>query len=562
MTKGAHVRRSHADRVLPIVYFFFALALFVALLPSALRPPPDQASSSAEFSPDAPPDENQDSILAALSRGTSGTAGSGTGQGPGQPGAAVAAEIEPEAPARACPRGFGNPPRQTESPYSAPCALPFVGDNGGATYQGVTSTEIRIALLFCTACPAAAVAPSYEGDIRTQPSRDETPADRTFRVYQAYFNDAFQFYGRQLRMTVVKVGANEETEMRAGVQEADDSHRAFAVAGSASDAMFDEATRREMVAFGGYNTPRDFYAKRHPYVWGYQMDQSQIVRLAAEFACKSLVGRPAKFAGDASMRTETRKLGVYSYEGENGSYRRAAEFRRELSSQCGATPAVEVNATTSADASTIATTITQFRSAGVTTVVNLSDFLATTQVTQAADAQAYFPEWFVGGTNALDDSASSRRYSPAQWANAFGITAVEMPQVRENLDWYRAYKSMEPTTEPNNNVASNIFPLMMQFANGIQMAGPKLTPQSFATGLMSMPKRQADPFWTIGGGYSGGDWTYADDVGVVWWDPSGTDADGNAGAYRFLDQGRRWAAGQLVDFEDRLFREGETVPPG
>ena len=44
------------ERFTPFVYLACTFALVAFALPSVLRPPPDQATTSAEFSPDAPPD--------------------------------------------------------------------------------------------------------------------------------------------------------------------------------------------------------------------------------------------------------------------------------------------------------------------------------------------------------------------------------------------------------------------------------------------------------------------------------------------------------------------------
>src|SRR4051812_302699 len=139
-----------------MAFMGLGLLLIVALLPSALRPPAPQTNQTAQLSPDAPPDSKTDSLIASLNRASSGTAGAGTGTGapdqagngagPTGEGPTPPTTVPPPPPpqTKACPHGFGNPPRQTESPYSAPCALPFEGDNGGATYKNVTSGQVKV----------------------------------------------------------------------------------------------------------------------------------------------------------------------------------------------------------------------------------------------------------------------------------------------------------------------------------------------------------------------------------------------------------------------------------
>src|SRR3954468_24933354 len=114
------------ERMLPLVYFAAVALLAVALLPTVLRPPTQQPNQSAELSPDAPPNANQQAIMTALGRAQSGTAGTGDSS-PLDAGApsGVTTTTTPslasvvQAP-RACPHGVGSPPRQTDWIYAPP----------------------------------------------------------------------------------------------------------------------------------------------------------------------------------------------------------------------------------------------------------------------------------------------------------------------------------------------------------------------------------------------------------------------------------------------------------
>src|SRR5947207_1207570 len=162
--RGSRNRRT--ENAMPMAFMGMGLALIVLLLPSALRPPSPQTPPTAQLSPDAPPDNKADSLIASLNRASSGTAGVGTGAGIGDqtnPGAGPAGPGTPPTTAppappppntKACPHGYGNPPRQTESPYSAPCALPFEGDNGGATSRNVTASQIKVGFWHVLGMPA------------------------------------------------------------------------------------------------------------------------------------------------------------------------------------------------------------------------------------------------------------------------------------------------------------------------------------------------------------------------------------------------------------------------
>src|SRR5207237_1052723 len=134
----------------PVSYFVIAVLLVLLLLPTVLRPPQQQSNQTAELSPDAPPDK-EESIIASFKAPSSATAGAGNGvgassEGVGGDGAGAGGGgggAGGLAPAPVGCHGWGNPPRQTESLYSAPCAPPCP-TNGGATSKNVSATEVRI----------------------------------------------------------------------------------------------------------------------------------------------------------------------------------------------------------------------------------------------------------------------------------------------------------------------------------------------------------------------------------------------------------------------------------
>src|SRR5437763_10172141 len=138
-----------ADNAVPVAYLALAIGLIAVLLPTALRPPTPQTPQTAQLSPDAPPDNKTEGLISSLNRASSGTAGAGSGTGPsaaaGTNGAAGGpTTTSPVRPTVSCAHGFGDPPRQTESPYSALCVPPFKGDNGGATAKNVTGSQIKV----------------------------------------------------------------------------------------------------------------------------------------------------------------------------------------------------------------------------------------------------------------------------------------------------------------------------------------------------------------------------------------------------------------------------------
>ena len=288
----------------------------------------------------------------------SATAGTGTVDGPGSsegaPGAGVTSGgpgIGPARPrARKC---FGNPPRQTEDPQSPPCVPYFVGDNGGATYKGVTADEIRIAM------------PAYDAFMAT--------------TLENYFNARYEFYGRQLRLlkgydTALGAG-NPAATMRADATAVDEQMHAFAsviyqdqtgyhyyaelacrhLIGVTMDPLLDEAS---MAAW-------------HPYYWQYPMANDQELAMEGEWACSRLAGRKAVHAGTPDIQGATRKFGII-WE----TYSDAAFSPKPLTDKlaaCGVTdtPVVQVDVSGNKSggySSGAAAAVVRMRSANVTSI--------------------------------------------------------------------------------------------------------------------------------------------------------------------------------------------------
>ena len=148
-TGDAHGRRGAAGFVNAVVSVAILIIVASLAITSAQSPPP----AIAELAPSA-----VQQIKDAPSEQTS-TAGEGEGGGDGGFGATTTrchhATLAPgQAPPTTAPpierarvrRCVGNPPRQTEDPQSPPCVPYFEGDNGGATYRGVTKDTITLTI--------------------------------------------------------------------------------------------------------------------------------------------------------------------------------------------------------------------------------------------------------------------------------------------------------------------------------------------------------------------------------------------------------------------------------
>jgi hypothetical protein len=432
----------------------------------------------------------------------------------------------------------GDPPRQNFAAYAAPCRPAFIGDNGGATSPGVSASEVRFAV--------STTATSYEGPVPATEQPGENDADRTFRVLQEWFNRNYVFSGRRLQLIAVPGDTEQEV-----VTKAAEDHDAFGLLHNGAPGLGPEAG---LVTFTDYRHPGSVYQEHSPYLYTNGMDNTRTIRLGAQYFCNKLRAKPPEFTDDPDLRPplgpDERTFGVLYYAADEFA-RNGPDFEQAVDEECGLDVLAQGY---TLDGESMATAITNLSMARVTTVAFLADFVTGGRVLSVGTAQQYFPEWVVLGFGGVDVNFLAATMPPEQWVNAFGITSYEIPIVPEATDWYRAYKEIDPDGEPDAATAEYLWLELTQFANGVQMAGPTLTPQTFQQGLYAMGRREPMAVWAVGGGFARGDHSYVDDVGEIWWDPS-------AAAYRFTRGGQRYDLGEIDSDTSELFVSGITEAP-
>ncbi|MEN3272497.1 MAG: hypothetical protein V7636_1258 [Actinomycetota bacterium] len=537
------MKRRAGTRFAPLLYLALAMILAVVTLPSVLRPPPEQQQSSAALNPNAPPDEEAETILQSLKQAASRTAGATGRNGVAVPQTTTTTIMKPTH-----GRCFGNPPRQTESAYSPLCRAAFTGDNGGSTAKNVTGDEITVAFWHVLGMPA------HRGKIEDTPPPDEDGPYRTARVLQRYFNDRYELYGRRLQLWAVEDNGDSDAEQRASaVKQAEQSH-AF-IATHLSYPFCDEFTRHGLVCFNGNGFQKQVYTDHAPLWWSYQMDTDTADQLAAEYICKKLVDRNADFAG-TTLQGKPRIITVVTEHTPNNHFRSSAHIVAITKQICGYTPKnIDFDP---AKAEEVAQTIAALRANGTTTVVPEVGLVGMIELFSSSDSNHYEPEWVFVNNYGMDFGDAARLTGSPQMNHVFGLSGWELPQPFQDTDCYRAYKSIDPSTAPDQNFCRLHWIDLEHIVNGIQEAGPDLTPQTFEKGLYSMSAllRKGSRPYAVGGGYGPGDHSFVDDFVEMWWDGNATDPDGGEpGTYRYPQQGKRFRPGDMDDVV-RVFKDG------
>ncbi len=501
-----------------------ALAVLIAILALvALVTKPPPPPNVAEFAPqaveqivDAP--SNQSSRFGSgAGEGASGTADVPSG---GQ-GTIRTARVH---------RCVGNPPRQIEDPQSPPCVAHWEGDNGGATWKGVTRDEIRV------------VAYHEEG----------FPNEAAKR-FAEFFNSRFEFYGRRIHLVFEPfLSANPTPEsQRAQAAKVDEELGAFASlpafnsADHATTAYFDELARRKILSVDtqtSFRTEANDFRPNDPFQWHlFTLDKYQ--RNQAEWICKSLSRKPAIYGG-ADVQTSTRVFGVLLENKRGGAADPSALI--DGLGRCAEQPKTVIeyqsrNGGTRGVSEDVA--LAKLKADGVTSIICYCYHSAM----DSASRQAYSPEWILSQEW---DSYPLTLSPPDQRTHVFGLTHKNKINGLTDRPWYWAAREADPEFVAElEHYETRDYLAFLHLASGIQMAGPNLTPYTFRDGLLKTkfpnPGASASPYYQATVGFGQGDHSFFQDLAMIWWDDVGGPAQNQGiSGWCYIRKGVRYGLGQ------------------
>ena len=543
-------RRPSAGIVYVALSTVIAVVLAAVAVTAAQSPPPaiaELAPAAVQQITDAPTE--QSSQLGSADGGGGGAgdetpsttttvvAGGADGVGPERP------RIE-RARVNRC---VGNPPRQIEDPQSPPCVPFWEGDNGGATYAGVTRDEIRV------------VVPDLPG------ARERL---------QAFFNNRFEFYGRRLVLQQIVTGTPCEA-VKAGAERVQNEVKAFgSLSLWKSDSCYlADLARRKLVGVTSDVTYTTAELKQlAPYVWAYPDTLDDVLASTGQWICARLAGRPARAADGVDTRGtpmagKRRKFGVIIQTDAAGRRFDTASLDRELA-KCGETIGSDARflaPEATMDTATSTNVALQFNTAGVTTVLCLCGSFQNLYLPSAASSQRYFPEWIASSYLHSDNTIFVKTFWPdaQQRSNVLGISHQPRQWTFDDTPMIWAQKEADPTFNPTEQSGavnfgqwSRFYRMLLVMASGIQMAGPKLTPETFARGLQAAGfPNPATPLVAGRAGFQTGDASMTDDANEFWWSETDRSPYGDAtGTICYVDGGARRSAGTWPAGDDPFFR--------
>ena len=519
---------------------------------------------SAQSSPGAlPPTGTTPTTGTSLSGNSSAPAGSastptGTTPAAGSGGSSVAAQNGVHAPASGtttgkpfCISGLNEHP---------PCVATWAGgDNGGATSMGVTGTTVSV-IMYRPKDNAAVDAILRETGTYTPPDAEK----QQFQLVADWINKHYQLYGRKITPIYVQgtcdIAPPVDSCFRAEADTLASKYKPFAMfwdSNTNEPAFFDELAHKGVVSWGGWGFADGFNDSLRPYHYDVFMGGDTQAEITGAWYCKRLAGKPAKFAGSASLKSKTRKV-VVIYP-NTATTTPAAHHLESIIKSCAGSSAV-VDGPYSSDTSTAAqqstTNVAKYKAAGCTTALWMSDPIAPAYGTKAAAAQNWSPENVIAGGGLLDYDALAQTYDSGQWAHAFGPSDIGLQTGVDQADAGKIWRAEGKSGSPNAN--SNLLTTyFLSLAGGIMAAGPKLTPLTYEYGMLTQPgydewSKWHNPLLTYVK-YGRGDYTAVSDIREVYYDPNKqSPTNHRPGAYVPLNGGRRYQINDIPSGEPNL----------
>jgi hypothetical protein len=494
------------------------------------------------------------------SAGSSGVSGSGTSSSGGPISAAPPVGAGVTRSGVTCQPGVRQLPF---SQYADPCVGKFTGNNGGATYNGVTGSTITLAIRH-TSDSSGANAAATDAEVQAAGGDSYSAVRADTDKIVAYFNKTFEFYGRQIKVVDFNGQGNGTDETlgqgQAGAcadadAEANTVH-AFAALNyelNFESEPFSECAARYhlYVPEGSAYFPETYYQKMDPYVWGITMNCNLISQEEAEFIGKQMAPSPAKWAGvDGATNLQNQQRKFATYVPNNAGYQDCTQQAISIDeNQYHIAKNREDQYNYALDISTFPNdaqrAIVQFAANKDTTVVLACDPISPIFLTQDALQQNYHPEWMLIGVALTDADNWAQLWTQSEvQGHLFGLSQAgdTATGLDPNGEAGQALKAAGVTLDPSTVVD---YYELLSMANQIQAAGPNLTPANIAAGTRKLP---------VGGGQTGavGTWNFGtthtaivDSRQIYWVGNQTSKANNKQGSYVAVYGGQRYQLGQF-----------------
>jgi hypothetical protein len=285
--------------------------------------------------------------------------------------------------------------------------------------------------------------------------------------------------------------------------------------------------------FSGVYGDEPTYVANAPYSWSFAPDCTELGQEVGSIAAKDLVGQPTSYGGTGVPNGETRKFAVVY---DDLPY--LTSCANDVSSAIAAagqpaTTTIAYSTNVNVATATAQSTVQQLINDKITTVLCVCDPVGELLFADDMQNDHYQPEWLIPGVVGEETDDIAQEMPQAIWAHVAMATSEESLAGRYGSTiGYFAAKSEDPSGALIVNEVDVLYQRLYQIALGIELAGPDLTPQTFAQGMWSYQGGD--------GGYGPQDYVYngtryfsaTHPYKIQWYNPSVvSQADGAQGAW-------------------------------
>lgn len=345
------------------------------------------------------------------------------------------------------------------------------------------------------------------------------------------------FWGRTLRYKFYNDGGAQCPETaRAVATRLVEQDKVFAGIKGGTDGVEREQAkiyaRRKLPFVGLYGASPQIYRELGPYTYNghWAADHEQVIALGS-LACRDYAGRRARNTGDSAVSGKPRKFGVIHIDLPEVNL--VKDILLAEVAKCGVHPEVASYPLDAGQVSSVAaSTLSKFRAAGVTTILNLIDFVFISIWTNSATGQGYRPEWLNSGYLLQDVPLVIQTYWDEEQAKQiFAVSgrldaSVKAPAYGATPG-ARMFRTMAPN-EPLDATADVMYDQFFLFVLGVAGAGRDLTAQTWKQGLMRLcnPCSRTHPLLPLKWIAGPDDHQMYSDFTIVHWNPSKVDHTG------------------------------------
>ena len=440
----------------------------------------------------------------------------------------------------------------TWSVYAPACQPAWHGRNGGATSLGVTGSTITVAYRVAPVSQLMAQYPFLPAGILGLPAQEVATID----AYLAVFNRDFELYGR--RVVLVPYGGTSDLLDGGPAGDARDATyvattlRAFAdlSLGDSGPIYTADLTARHVVSLDVEATTEAAYAAASPYQYSPGPNCTKGATATAAVLGRQLAGLDAARAGDADLTASVRRYGMLFADSTTGAGCSQAVEDDLAADHVAVHPVFAVATDLDHMAASAQAALLELRADRVTTVICSScDPVMTLLAMRAADRLGYHPEWWLESDLAggqTDTDALTRELPADQADHAISTGTPAGPAGSQEAR--RVLGLARPTPAAGPTVAL-IYQALLQLFDGLQLAGPDLTPAGLLSAMGRIPVSGPGGMFGPWRGRAG-PYDPAAGFTVVAWDAATTSpSDGRTGAWVACDGGRTFAyptAGRAV----------------